>query len=320
MEEFIVGLDLGGTQIRAVLADRKFTVLRRANTLTKAHEGPQQIMSRVLDCIAEVLQGVERTQVLGVGIATAGAVNPRTGVIAKAANLGLENWPIRDILAQALHLPLYVGNDANLAALAEHRFGAGQGVNFLIYLTISTGIGGGVIENGRLLLGANGWAAELGHIVVEPNGPRCNCGNIGCLQALASGPAIARHAIELLQGGRSSLVLELAEGDIAHVTAKEVVEAAQKGDALALEVVQRAAFYLGIGIISFIHAFDPEMIIVGGGVSKAGELLLAPVRALVAERAIAAAQRNIRIVPAALGDDVGLIGAIALVLSETGTA
>lgn len=319
MREFIVGVDLGGTQIRAVLADRKFTVLRRVNTLTQAYEGPQQIMSRVLDCIAQMLQGIERTQVLGIGIATAGAVNPRTGVIAKAANLGLENWPIRDLLARELGMPIYVGNDANLATLAEHRFGAGQGVNFLIYLTISTGIGAGVIENGQLLLGANGWAAELGHIVVEPHGPRCNCGNIGCLEALASGPAIARHAAELLQEGRASLLLELVEGNIARITAKEVVDAAQRGDPLALEVMQRAAFYLGIGMISFIHAFDPEMIIVGGGVSKAGDLLFAPVRALIAERTIAASQRSVRIVPAVLGDDVGLIGAIALVMAETGT-
>lgn len=320
MERFIVGLDLGGTQIRAALADCKFTVLRRVSTLTQAHEGAQQVMSRVLGCIAQVLQGIERTQILGVGIATAGAVNPRTGVIAKAANLGLENWPLRDLLAQEVHLPVYVGNDANLAALAEHRFGAGQGVNSLIYLTISTGIGAGVIENGQLLLGANGWAAELGHIIVEPHGPRCNCGNIGCLQALASGPAIARHAQELLRGDQSSLLWKMVEGDATRITAKEVVEAAQKGDALALEVIQRAAFYLGIGMISFIHAFDPELIIVGGGVSKAGELLFAPIRALIAERAIAAAQRDVRIVPAALGDDVGLIGAVALVLANVGAA
>jgi glucokinase len=321
MEELIVGVDVGGTQIRAVLADRKRTVLRRVNTLTPAHEGAQQVTSRIIDCIEQVLQGIERKQVLGVGVATAGAVNPRTGIVAKASNIrGFENWPLRDLLVQGLQLPVYVGNDANLAALAEHRFGAGQGVDFLIYLTISTGIGAGVIENGKLLLGANGWAAELGHVIVDPHGPRCNCGNIGCLQALASGPAIARHAIELLQEGKPSLLRARFEGDPTRITAKEVVEAAQQGDALALEVMQRAAFYLGIGMISFIHAFDPEMIIVGGGVSKAGELLFAPVRALIAERAIAASQRSVRIVPAALGDDVGLIGAIALVLAEAGAA
>nr|MBC7244275.1 ROK family protein [Chloroflexota bacterium] len=321
MRRFVVGVDLGGTQIRAVLADEKGTVLKRVSTLTQAHEGAHRVMSRLVDCIGQALQEVERSQVLGIGVATAGAVNPCTGVIAKAANLpGFENWPLRDMLAQELHVPIYVGNDAKLAALAEHRFGAGQGTNFLIYLTISTGIGAGVIEDRRLLLGAHGWATELGHIIVEPNGPRCNCGNIGCLEALASGPAIARHAMQLLQEGESSLLWEMVRDETARITAKEVVEAAQKGDALALQVMQRAAFYLGIGLVSFIHAFDPECIIVGGGVSKAGELLFAPMRAVIAERVIAAAQRDIRIVPAALGDDAGLIGALALVLADVGAA
>jgi glucokinase len=311
-------VDLGGTQVRAVLTDAEGTPLKRANTLTLAHEGPQQVMARVQDCISQVLEGTERSKVLGIGIGAPGTVNPWTGILTNTTNIpGLDNWPLRDQLAQQFRVPAFVGNDAKLAALGEHRFGAGREASSLVYLTISTGIGGGVIDGGRLVLGAHGWATELGHIIVEPRGPRCPCGNIGCLEALAAGPAIARHAIELLQSGRASLLASIVEGKLDRITAKEVVEAARAGDRLAVQVMERAAFYLGIGMVSIIHAFDPQLIIVGGGVSKAGDLLFAPVRGIIAERAMTEEWRRTPIVPAVLGDDVGLLGAVALVLTET---
>lgn len=321
MRGLVVGVDLGGTQVRAVLTDEEGTLLKRVNTLTLAHEGPQKVMARVQDCIYQVLEGTERCAVLGIGIGAPGTVNPWTGVLTYTTNIpGLENWPLRDQLAQEFGLPAFVGNDAKLAALGEYRFGAGKEASSLIYLTISTGIGGGVIDNGRLLQGAHGWATELGHTIVEPRGPRCPCGGIGCLEAMAAGPAIARHAVELLRAGRSSLLTSMVEGEIERVTAKEVANAAREGDRLAMQVMERASFYLGIGMVTFIHAFDPQLIIVGGGVSKAGELLFAPVRAIIAERAMTEEWRRTPIVPALLGDDVGLLGAVALVLTETSAA
>jgi glucokinase len=319
MRGFVVGVDLGGTQVRAVLTDEAGTPLKRANTLTLAHEGPHKVMARVEDCIRQVLEGTERSAVLGIGIGAPGTVNPWTGVVTVTTNIpGLDNWPLRDQLAQEFHVPAFVGNDAKVAALGEKRFGAGKEASSLVYLTISTGIGGGVIDGGRLLLGAHGWATELGHIIVEPHGPRCACGNIGCLEALAAGPAIARHAVELLQSGRESVLTGMVEGKLERISAKEVVQAAREGDAVAAEVMARAAFYLGIGMVTFIHAFDPQLFIVGGGVSKAGDLLFAPARAIITERVMTEEWRHIPIVPAMLGDDVGLLGAVALVLAETG--
>jgi len=209
-----------------------------------------------------------------------------------------------------------VGNDAKLAALGEYRFGAGKGVTTLVYLTISTGIGGGVVERGRLYLGAHGWATELGHTIVEPHGPPCACGGRGCLEALAAGPAIALQAQERIRAGEASALSGMVEGRPDRISALEVVAAARSGDSLAQQVMGRAGFYLGIGMVNFIHAFDPEKIIVGGGVSKAGDLLFSPARAVIAERAMTQEWRQVPIVPAKLGDDVGLVGAVALVLTE----
>lgn len=314
----VIGVDLGGTQIRAALTDDNGTILKRFSTLTRARETRDKVIARIKVCIREVLRGVERSDVLGIGIGVPGTVNPWTGVMSFATNIPcLEKWAPRDDLTDEFGLPVHVGNDAKLAALGEYRFGAGQGVRSLVYLTISTGIGGGVIDGGRLLLGARGWATELGHTIVEPRGPRCACGNIGCLEALAAGPAIARHAVELLQSGQSSILSIMAQGDLQRITSREVVAAASEGDGLARQVIERAAFYLGIGMVNFIHSFDPQVIIVGGGVSKAGDLLFAPVRAVIAERAMAQEWRDIPIVPAQLGDDVGLLGAVALVLAAT---
>jgi len=321
MRGFVVGVDLGGTQVRALLTDEEGTPLKRANTLTLAQEGPHKVMGRVLDCISQVLKGVKRSQVLGIGIGAPGTVNPKTGIVTKTTNIpGLDDWPMRDQLMERFRVPAFVGNDAKVAALGEHRFGAGKKTSSMVYLTISTGVGGGVIERGRLLLGARGWATELGHIIVEPHGPRCACGNIGCLEALANGPAIARHAVELLQSGRDSLLTSMVKGRLDCITAKEVSAAARQGDPLAMQVMERAGFYLGIGAVTFIHTFDPELIIVGGGVSKAGDLILAPMRRIVAERCMTEEWRHTPIVPAVLGDDVGLLGAVALVLMESKAA
>jgi glucokinase len=320
MGDYVVAVDLGGTQIRAALCDRSGALLRRASTLTAAAEGPERVISRIEDSINEVLAGVRGSQVLGIGLGAPGTVNPWTGVITNATNIpGLTDWPARDYLVQRFKVPSFIGNDANLAALGEFRFGAGKGTETLVYVTISTGIGGGVIERGRLYLGARGWAAELGHIIVEPDGPVCGCGGRGCLEALAAGPAIAREARARLRAGASSSLLAMVDGRLDLIRSQEVVAAARSGDCVALEVMERAALYIGIGMVTFIHAFDPQKIIVGGGVSKAGDLLLSTARAVVAERAMTEEWKRTPIELAQLGDDVGLLGAAALVLTESGS-
>ena len=316
MQDRILAIDLGGTQIRAALADPRGTLLARAATLTHAEEGPEAVIARIIACAEEVLGDVDRTRVMGVGVGAPGPIDPWTGVLYNPPNLpGWKAVPLAERLAAALGLPVQAGNDANLAALGEHRFGAGQGVDDLVYMTVSTGIGGGIISGGRLVVGARGFAGEIGHQTLEPDGPLCGCGQRGHLEALAAGPAIAREARQALQKGATSLMAELVD-DPAHLTAETVTEAAKRGDAVARQILERAGFYIGLGLVNVIHMVEPQRIIIGGGVSQAGDLLFAPLRRTVEERLMSPVYRGVEIMPAVLGDDVGLLGAVALVLSR----
>lgn len=312
----IVGVDLGGTQIRAALADEEGRILRRTSCLTLAEEGLEPVIGRIKGAIYEVMGSTDRGQVQGIGIAAPGPLDPWKGVIMDAPNLpGWKNVPLKDLMEGEFGSPVVVGNDANLAALAEQRFGSGQGVADLIYITVSTGIGGGIIADNRLLLGAQGFAAEVGHQTLEAHGPRCNCGNIGCLEALAAGPAIARCARELIEDGVETAITDLVGGDLDEITAKEVNQAAQAGDPVAIELFRQAGFYIGIGIVNLLHIFNPSLVVIGGSVTKAGDLLFESIRATVRQRAMASYYwENTPILPATLGDDVGLLGAVALVL------
>lgn len=321
MASYIISVDIGGTQIRAALSDREGNIIHRVAYPTLAEEGPEPVMGRIKEAIRQAA-GQQLGEVQTIGIATAGPLDPWEGVIIKAPNLpGWHQVPLKAIIEEEFGLPTYVGNDANLAALAEQRFGAGKGTQDLIYITHSTGIGGGIIVDGRMLLGSKGLGAEVGHITLDIDGPRCGCGNIGCLEAMAAGPAIARNAVQAIEAGRETLILDLVDGDLSRISAKEVNEAAQQGDSLAMELIRQAGELLGIGLVSLIHLFNPEIIVIGGGVSKAGDLLFEPVRETVRARCMAKAYwRDTPIVPAALGDDVGLMGGIALVLSQEESA
>lgn len=315
--KYIVGLDLGGTQIRTCLADMEGNILRQEQQPTLAREGLQPVLARIKETVGEVLRYVESIDVLGIGIACPGPLDPRTGVVIAPPNLpGWDNVPLRDIMAEEFGLPVFVNNDATLAGLAESRFGAGRGTSDMVYLTISTGIGGGIICGGKLLFGAHGLAGEPGHATVEPAGPRCNCGNVGCLECMSAGPAIARHATEFIRHGQASSLCEALRSG-SELTAEMVGKAAQEGDNVALQAIDRAAHYLGIGVLSLVHIFDPDIVILGGGVAKLGPLLFDPVRSWVREHAMTPVQRQTPIVPAELGDQVGLLGAVAWVREKS---
>lgn len=313
----VVGVDLGGTRFRACLIDREGNILRRRSWPTEAEGGPDHVIRRLSAGVLEVCAPDGLARVAAVGLGAPGPLDPWLGVILSTPNLpGWDQVPLRDLMQSELGLPVVLGNDANLAGLGELYFGAAKGLKDVVYLTVSTGIGGGVITDGRLLLGAHGLAGELGHMTILPDGPLCGCGNHGCLEALASGTAIGRAARARLRSGEPSRLLRLVEGDIDRVDAELVARAAAEGDALADEVFQSAATYLGIGVANILHAFDPEMVVIGGGVSQAGEMLFGTVRRVVQERAMPAYRATANIVPAALGDDAGLMGAAALALAE----
>jgi len=317
MPPYILAVDLGGTQIRAALCDPSGQTFRRVARPTRANEGQEVVLERICRTIAEAMEGVAAEEVAGIGIGAPGPLNPVTGILREAPNLpGWYNVPLRSLISERFGRPTFLGNDANLAALAEYSYGAGRGVRDLIYLTISTGIGSGIIADGRMLLGATGLAAEAGHIIIKPNGPLCGCGNHGCLEALASGPAITRDTVGRLKKGKKSRITKMVGGDLSKVDAKIISEAAQAGDRLAVNALRRAGQYLGIGIVNLLHLFNPRMVILGGSVTKAGPLLLDPMSKTVRTLARPEYWEGLSVVQAALGDDVGLLGAVALVATE----
>jgi glucokinase len=260
---------------------------------------------------------LKTSDIAGIGIAAAGIIDTNEGIVTTSPNLpGWRNVPLRDIIAERLGLTTYLINDASAAALGEHRFGAGKGVDNLIYLTVSTGIGGGIIIDGGLYLGADGCAGEIGHMIIETHGPQCNCGKFGCLEALASGSAMTRESVRRLNQGEKSSIIRLVDGRLESITAETVSLAAKKGDPLACDIVARAANYLGIGLANLINIFNPELIVIGGGVSKMGNILLAPTRKTVREIAFKLPARTVRIVRARLGSNAGIKGAAVYVFEQ----
>lgn len=279
---------------------------------TLADEGPEPVINRLLLSIDHVLsmENIDSSQLHSISIAAAGAIDSSKGTITSSPNLpGFYNVPLRDIIKKKYNVTTFLLNDASAAALGEHHLGAGKGMKNLIFLTVSTGIGGGIVINNELYLGTCGSAGEIGHMTIDVNGPECSCGNTGCLEVLASGSAVAREAIRRIICGEKSSLVEIVEGKIENITAEKVSVAAQNGDSLAQEVIFKAASYLGAGMVNIVNIFNPEIIIVGGGVSKMGDLLLEPARQVVLKRAFQLPARAVRIVRAQLNEDSGILGA-----------
>lgn len=318
MPRYAVGVDLGGTKILSALVDEGGVVHQRHRMATP-QQGPESVVAAIASSVQTGLQGSRAGEgdVVGVGVGAPGPLDPRSGVVFQPPNLaGWYNVPLADLLRRRLELPVFVENDANAAALGEWWVGAGRGVHDLVYITVSTGIGGGLIINDALVHGVSGTAGEIGHITIDIHGPRCVCGNTGCLEVLASGKAIARMAREAIAARRSTKVLELAGGDTERITAEVVATAARQGDAVAREIFDQAGTYVGVAVASVVNLLNPAKVVIGGGVSKAGDLLFAPVRRTVRERAFERPARDAEIVPAALGDDVGVVGAAAVVFAR----
>ncbi|MFH0768407.1 MAG: ROK family protein [Chloroflexota bacterium] len=315
----VLAVDLGGTKIIVALISNRGEMLASESRPTLADEGHETVIKRIFAAIDHLLtlRSTSSSQLHSISIAAAGAIDTKKGIITISPNLpGWINIPLRSIVEEQYKVNVFLLNDANAAALGEHRFGAGKGANNLIYITVSTGIGGGIIIDGRLYSGASGGAGEVGHMTIDTNGPVCNCGNIGCWETLASGTALAKKAIRRINAGEKSLLTEMVEGKIENITAKEVSLAAQNGDHLASEVVTRVINYLGIGMVNLVNILNPEIIIVGGGMSKMGDLLFDPLRQIVRERAFKLSAQAVRIVPAQLGDDAGVIGAAVFAFQQ----
>ncbi len=313
MERLVVGVDLGGTHIRAVLANEQGRILDRAQVRTYAAEGLPAVLDRIITTVRRVAEGVPG--VAAVGIGAPGPIDSRSGVVSNPPNLpGWVNVPLGRIVEETVGIPTFLGNDANVAALGEFAFGAGKDVQHLIYITVSTGVGGGIIVDGKLLEGQRGAAGEVGHMVVEPGGPLCSCGGYGHLEALVSGTAIGRQACEAIEAGRWSIATELACDNPNGVTARIITEAAKQHDELALELLAQAGRRLGYAVINLVHLFNPQMVAIGGGVSVAGEHLLGPMREVVLDGLMPVFKQDLQMVTASLGTDAGIFGTVALAL------
>ncbi len=305
MSGLALGIDLGGTELRAGLVTPQGEVIARRQTATDAQGGPQAVVAQMLRLIEE-LGGAPS----GIGVAAPGPLDPIAGIcIAPPTLYRWHNVPLAAMLAERTGLPTRLENDAIAAALGEFRAGAGAGLRHLVYVTVSTGIGGGVIENGRLLHGRRGMAAEIGHMTLVPGGPLCSCGGRGCWEALACGSALAQAAQAAIASGAATLLRELADGQ--PVSGRHVTEAARAGDLVALSVLRDEAHWLGRGFANLLHLYSPDAIIVGGGVSAALDLMLPDLLAAMHDNAMPA-YRDTPVLPAALGGDAGLVGAASL--------
>jgi len=286
---------------------------------TLADEGLQPVIGRIFSSIDYLLsrQSIDTSQLDSISIAAAGIIDCGRGIVTSSPNLpGWQDVPLRDIVKEKYGIDTFLLNDASAAALGEHRLGVGRGVSNLVLLTLGTGIGGGVIIDGKLYLGSSGSAGEIGHMIIDVNGPGCTCGNNGCLEQLASGTAVAREAIARIKQGEKSSLIEIVKGKVGSITAENVSVAAQGGDTLASEVIFEAATYLGLGMVNLVHIFNPDIIVAGGGMAQMGDLMLEPARQVVREKAFKLPAQAVRIVTAQLGNDAGMLGAAAFALQQ----
>lgn len=317
IDGYYLGIDIGGTKMLAALVDAQGHVLIKDQQPTLAAEGEHGVIRRLIHMIESLLSSVpnlDARSIASLGIATAGILDMDTGTIVLSTNLAWKNVALGPILERRFGIPVRLINDASAAALGEWLVGAGKGTEDCLYVTVSTGIGGGVISGGRMLLGASNNAAEIGHISIDRKGPTCKCGNRGCVEMYAAGNSIARLAVEDILAGKSQTapLAELAGNDPNKVTAKLVSEAASSGDPYSISLLKEAGEALGTAMVTIIHLFNPEIIIFGGGVSLSGDVLFEPMWNTIQKLGIEDMVKDVKIARSSLGVDAGAIGAALL--------
>ena len=318
---YVVGVDLGGTNVRAAVIERESEqiVARGENISSRGMDGPELTAMQIAMAAKTAMEkaGADAGQVLGIGVAVPGHVKAKEGLVKWAPNFK-DQWkdvPIAALIEKHLGLPVQIGNDANVAALGEFRFGAGRAVRHMIMMTLGTGIGGGIIVDGRLLDGHDGGAGEIGHMIVNPGGRGGNSA-FGSVEGETQISAIVERAARKIQEGFETSLAARVDYDRFALTPAIIAEEAKKGDAIALEVFEETGYYLGLCATNLINLFNPEMIVVGGGVAQAGDIILDPIRRTATATAIRSLSRTCQIVPAELGDNAGIFGGAAIVLQE----
>ncbi len=308
--DLVIGVDLGGTNVNSAVVDDGGRITHRAWRSISGSRTAGEVIDRLVACVEMTMDSCGRDRVAGVGVGTPGLIPEKSGTVVYAPNVPeWEDLPLEAILRERLGLPVTIENDANAAAIGEHWVGGAAGKANVVCITLGTGVGGAIIMNNEVWRGSNGAGGEIGHITVVENGRMCGCGAPGCLEAYASATAIAEQAREQLQDGRKSLLTEMAGDNPERIDAAMVARAAARGDDMARQVMHRSATLLGMAVSSLTNLLNPELIVIGGGVIKAGDLIFDPIRAEVARRAYKWSASILRIVPAELGDDAGIIGA-----------
>ncbi len=319
----VLGVDLGGSKILTAVVNIKGEMLSRDQGITPAVKGPEAVIQAMLESMERALNqaGIAAAELEAICIGAPGLSNPETGIVFTSAHL--PEWkdvPLKKIIEGKMGVKTLLINDANAAALGEMYFGAAKGARNFIYITLSTGIGGGIVIDGEVYAGSLGTAGEIGHMTVDANGLKCSCGNIGCWETLASGTALAREAKQRIKDGAETAILEYAGGDLNEINAEAVHKAAQRGDTLAKELIAQVSYYVGVGLTSLINIFNPELIVIGGGLSNIGDMLLEPAYKLAGERVNKTAFASVRFARAELGRNSGVIGAAAYAFREIGKA
>ncbi|MGD0484031.1 MAG: ROK family protein [Gemmatimonadales bacterium] len=321
---YIVGVDIGGTNIVVGTVSEDGTQIHGIRTdPTHAEEGAPGVLARISVLVEDSIQatlratGLTREVIVGVGVGAPGPLDRARGLVLLTPNLGWRELPLRDLVSDMVHLSATLDNDANCAIYGEWWVGAAKGARFVVGLTIGTGIGGGIVIDGKIYHGVSDIAGEIGHTTIDSTGRLCKCGNYGCLEAYASGPAIAARAVEGITAGVATRLPEFVAGDLSRITAQTVYEAARHEDEFALELVRETAKFLGAGVANLVNIFNPEVIVLVGGVTLAGDRLFVPLRAEVKRRAFKPAVDRCRILPGALPGTAGVFGAAATFKLQT---
>jgi glucokinase-like ROK family protein len=314
----MLGLEIGVDFISAILTNFRAEIEWRHHESTTPRSGYQTIVERAESIIQHGIQVAERRgmQVLGVGVGVPGLVDLDSGIVRFAPNLEWRDVPLRAMVLESLSMPILVDNDANLSALGEYYFGTARGMDTFIYITIGTGLGGGLFLDGQPYRGIGGYAGEFGHMSLRDDGLRCNCGNQGCWETVVSISAVVRSAQSAVETQPASRMLDLAHNQASRITLPIVIQAAEQGDETALQVLHQTGYYLGIGITNLVNAFNPGLIVLGGGLSPAYPFMVPIAQRVVADRAMATPAKSTRIVASSYGEDACVFGAVGYVLHE----
>lgn len=311
MDNLFIGVDLGGTKIYTAIADSNGNTLSEEIVATEANKGPEQIMDKIINSIKKVSENIDIKRVKAIGIGSPGPLDVKKGLIVCPPNLPIRNFNVVEAIKNEFNIPTFLDNDANAATLGEYIFGAGKGMDNMVYITASTGVGGGAILNGKIYRGSTSNALEVGHTTVNPVGRACGCGNKGCVESMSSGIYIEKMAKDIVTEGKETSLRDYEE-----ITAKEVFTEASKGDEVSKYILSETLSYLGVAVANCANIFDPDKIVIGGGVTKGGQIVFDNIDKEMQDRCLKPIRENCKIERALLGEKAGVLGAVALAITE----